>query len=158
MRRSDHVAFEVSGRGPDSHLFPFHRVAIAGNGRTPYVYNVKLEAPMSPSSYKPSFETARKKAGIEKIRFYDARHSFVTRLAESPAVSDETIRQLAGHVSQRMLARYAHIRAQARRDAIAALEASYIRESLKQPETETGYRAANERERVLNWRFSRAQF
>jgi hypothetical protein len=37
-------------------------------------------------------------------------------------MSEETIRQLAGHVSRRMLARYAHIRAQARRDAIATLE------------------------------------
>ncbi|MGH7907260.1 MAG: hypothetical protein ACREP6_11600 [Candidatus Binataceae bacterium] len=46
----------------------------------------------------------------------------MTRLAENPAVSEETIRQLAGHVSPRMLARYAHIRAQARRDAIATLE------------------------------------
>ncbi len=108
--------------GPDSYLFPFHRVAIAGNDRTPHIYDVKLEVPMSPSSYKTAFETARKKAGIKKIRFYDARHSFVTRLAENPAVSDETIRQLAGHVSPRMLARYAHVRVQARRAAIASLE------------------------------------
>jgi integrase len=108
--------------GPDSYLFPFHRIAIAGNGRTSHLYDVKLEALMSPSSYKTAFETAPKKAGIEKIRFYDARHSFVTRLAENPAVSDETIRQLAGHVSPRMLARYAHVRVQARRAAIASLE------------------------------------
>jgi hypothetical protein len=37
-------------------------------------------------------------------------------------VSVETIRQLAGHVSDRMLGRYAHIRVQARREAIATLE------------------------------------
>jgi hypothetical protein len=43
-------------------------------------------------------------------------------LAENPTISEETIRQLAGHVSPRMLARYAHIRVQARRDAIATLE------------------------------------
>ena len=48
----------------------------------------------------------------------------LTRLAENPSISEETIRQLAGHVSPRMLARYAHIRAAARRDAIAALEPS----------------------------------
>jgi integrase len=57
-------------------------------------------------------------------RLYDARHTFVTRLAENPKVSEETTRQLAGHVSPRMLARYAHIRAQDRRDAIATLERS----------------------------------
>ncbi|HKD65369.1 MAG TPA: hypothetical protein VKB84_00915, partial [Candidatus Binataceae bacterium] len=62
-------------------------------------------------------------AGVE-FRFYDARHTFVTRLAENPAVSEETIRQLAGHVSPRMLGRYSHIRAEARRTAIASLEPS----------------------------------
>jgi integrase len=105
----------------DTLVFPFHRVAIAGNGRIPHVYDVKLDRPMSPSSYRTAFETARRKAGI-RFRFYDARHTFVTRLAENPAVSEETIRQLAGHVNPRMLGRYAHIRAEARRAAIASLE------------------------------------
>jgi hypothetical protein len=52
-------------------------------------------------------------------------------MAENPAVSEETIRQLAGHVSPRMLARYAHIRAQARRDAIATLEPQTMAETAK---------------------------
>jgi Phage integrase family len=72
-------------------------------------------------SYSRAFETAKLKSGVE-CRFYDARHTFVTRLAENRAVSVETIRQLAGHVSEKTLARYAHIRVQARRDAIATLE------------------------------------
>ena len=105
----------------ESFVFPFHHVAIAGNDRIPHIYGVNADRPMSYSSYRTAFDTARTKAGVN-IRFYDARHTFVTRLAENPAVSEETIRQLAGHVSPRMLARYAHIRAQARRDAIAALE------------------------------------
>jgi integrase len=107
--------------GPDAYVFPFHRVAIAGNERIPHVYDVNQDRPMSPSSYQTAFETARSKARLN-FRFYDARHTFVTRLAENPAVSEETIRQLAGHVSQRMLSQYAHIRAQARRDAISTLE------------------------------------
>jgi integrase len=76
---------------------------------------------MGTYSYKRAFNTARDKAGLD-YRLYDARHTFITRLAESSAISEETIRQLAGHVSPRMLARYAHIRVQARRDAIAILE------------------------------------
>jgi integrase len=80
---------------------------------------------MSTYSYKTAFNTARRKAGVD-YRLYDARHTFVTRLAENPRVSEETIRQLAGHVSPRMLARYAHIRVQARRAAIAALETEAI--------------------------------
>jgi len=102
-------------------LFPFHRVAIAGNRRRSLIYDVRLERPMSMSSYKHAFKTARKKAGVE-CRFYDARHTFITRLAENPAVSEETIRQLAGRVNPKMLGRYAHTRVAARRAAIAALE------------------------------------
>jgi integrase len=52
--------------------------------------------------------------GRVDFRLYDARHTFVTRLAENPTLSEETIRQLAGHVNPRMLARYAHFRAKAR--------------------------------------------
>jgi hypothetical protein len=37
-------------------------------------------------------------------------------------ISEQTITALAGHVSKRMLERYSHIRAQAKRDAIATLE------------------------------------
>jgi hypothetical protein len=33
------------------------------------------------------------------------RHTFVSRLAENPAVSEQTIMALAGHVSKSMLAR-----------------------------------------------------
>jgi integrase len=107
--------------GPDAHVFPFHRVGFAGNGRKPHIWSVDLERPMGTYSYKRAFNTARDKAGLD-YRLYDARHTFITRLAESSAISEETIRQLAGHVSPRMLARYAHIRVQARRDAIAILE------------------------------------
>jgi integrase len=105
----------------DAYVFPFHRVGFAGNGRKPHIWDVDLARPMGTYSYKRAFDTARQKAKVD-YRLYDARHTFVTRLAENPAVSVETIRQLAGHVSPRMLARYAHIRAQARRDAIATLE------------------------------------
>jgi integrase len=111
------------GAPPDSYVFPFHRVAIAGNQRVPHIYDINSDRPMSPSSYRTAFETACRRANV-RCRFYDARHTFVTRLAENPGVSEETIRQLAGHVSPRMLARYAHIRAEARRAAIATLESS----------------------------------
>lgn len=40
---------------------------------------------------------------------------------EDSTVSDETIRQLAGHVSLKMLTEYSHIRMIARRAAVATL-------------------------------------
>jgi integrase len=105
----------------DSYLFPFHHVGFAGNNRKPHLWAIDLSRPMGTYSYKRAYDTARTKAGVD-CRLYDARHTFITRLAENPNVSEETIRQLAGHVSPRMLARYAHIRTAARRAAIATLE------------------------------------
>ena len=77
---------------PENYLFPFHRVAIAGFKRRAIVYYVKLDRPMSPSSYRTAFETAQKRSGV-RCRFYDARHTFITRLAENPAISEETSRR-----------------------------------------------------------------
>jgi integrase len=112
--------------GPDAFLFPYHHVGVAhGSKPKSWLWGVDTSRPMTRASYKCAFDTARTNAKVD-CRFYDARHTFVTRLAENPAVSVETIRQLAGHVSERMLSRYAHIRAQARRDAIATLEKAQL--------------------------------
>jgi hypothetical protein len=46
----------------------------------------------------------------------------VTRLAENPAVSEQTITALGGHLSKRMLEHYSHIRVAAKRAAIEALK------------------------------------
>jgi integrase len=67
---------------------------------------------------------ALKRAGFN-YRWHDARHSFISRLCENPAVSEQTIMALAGHVSRSMLNRYSHIRTQAKHAAIAALEQSW---------------------------------
>jgi integrase len=66
----------------------------------------------------------RLSSGRVKYRWHDLRHSFITRLAKNPAVSEQTIMSLAGHVSRAMLQRYSHIRNQAKQAAIAALEGS----------------------------------
>jgi hypothetical protein len=39
-----------------------------------------------------------------RYKLNDVWHTFVTRVAENPAVAEETIRQLAEHTSQPMLA------------------------------------------------------
>jgi integrase len=70
--------------------------------------------------WKKAWLLACRDAGV-RYRWHDCRHSFISRLAENPQISEETIRSLAGHVSKRMLERYSHIRPQAKRDAIAML-------------------------------------
>jgi integrase len=62
------------------------------------------------------------KSPLAGLRFHDLRHHAITELAESQ-VSDQTIMAIAGHVSQKMLARYSHVRSEARRQAVSALSA-----------------------------------
>jgi integrase len=49
--------------GPDAYLFPFHRVAIAGDRREPWLYDIDLNRPMSPSSYATGFRNAPTRRG-----------------------------------------------------------------------------------------------
>jgi integrase len=57
-----------------------------------------------------------------KIRIYDVmRHHPISRMLENPKTSEQTVKDIAGHVSQRMLQHYSHTRMQARRAAVAAL-------------------------------------
>jgi len=54
-------------------------------------------------------------------RWHDSRHTFITDLAESGEASDETIRDIAGHVSKQMLKHYSHVRMEPKRRAVKAL-------------------------------------
>ena len=57
------------------------------------------------------------KSSLAGLRFHDLRHHAITELAESQA-SDRTVMSIAGHVSQRMLAHYSHVRIEAKRKAL----------------------------------------
>ena len=69
------------------------------------------------TTLKTAWAMVRRKAGV-KGRWHDNRHTLITELAESGA-GDETIREIAGHVSRQMLSRYSHIRMNAKRKALA---------------------------------------
>jgi integrase len=102
----------------DAYVFPFHR--IAGSNRRQDLFAVDVTRPIG--SWKKAWRRALETAGVH-YRWHDLRHSFVSRLAENPLVSEQTIMALAGHVSKAMLARYSHIRSEAKLAAIASLEA-----------------------------------
>ena len=72
-------------------------------------------------TFKTSWCNVRKKAGVTG-RWHDNRHTLITDLAESGA-GDETIRDIAGHVSKQMLKHYSHIRMEAKRRALEAIVA-----------------------------------
>jgi integrase len=71
--------------------------------------------------WKTSWRRVLKDAGV-KYRWHDLRHTFISRLAENPEISEQTIREMAGHVSKEMMQRYSHIRFDAKKNAIASLE------------------------------------
>jgi integrase len=104
----------------NGYLFPRHMVGLAGDSREPVVYEVDFSRPGS--EWKTAWTGICRAAGL-RYRWHDLRHTFVSRLAENPAVSEQTIMALAGHVSKSMLTRYSHIRQAAKQVAIDALEA-----------------------------------
>jgi integrase len=111
---------------PTSYIFPRHSVRMLRGGTLAVISDVELSKPV-----RSWYRAWRKVLRDAKLyyRWHDLRHSFVTRLAENPNVSEETIRALAGHVSKEMLSRYSHIRVKAKREAITALERDRIENS-----------------------------
>jgi integrase len=71
------------------------------------------------TSLKTSWKNAKTKAGVDG-RFHDTRHTLITELAEN-GEGDQTIMDIAGHVSKQMLARYSHIRMDAKRKALESV-------------------------------------
>jgi integrase len=98
---------------PEWYLFP-GRVGKPKKGQS---------RPLDPTkpitSLKKAWQNARKRAGVSG-RWHDARHTLITELAETGA-GDQTIMDIAGHVSRQMLARYSHIRMEAKRRALDAV-------------------------------------
>jgi integrase len=102
-----------------------------------YVFPACEHGHVDPTRNQRSFRTAwrrlRKAAGLAGLRFHDLRHLAITELAESQ-VSDQTIMAIAGHVSQKTLARYSHVRSEARRQAVMALSAKQGEASWRETE------------------------
>jgi integrase len=91
---------------PEWYLFPFGQAN-------------HLDPTRPITTLKTGWINARDRAGV-KGRLHDSRHTLITELAESGA-SDQTIMDIAGHVSRQMLKHYSHIRMKAKREALEAV-------------------------------------
>ena len=107
----------VANALPDYYVFPWAR-------------SKKYDPSRSIVSCNTAWTNVRKMANVN-VRFHDLRHTLITKLAESGA-GDETIMAIAGHVSRRMLSRYAHIRTEAKRRALEATATKPITPSTEQ--------------------------
>jgi hypothetical protein len=98
---------------PEWYVFPA-RIGMPAKGQ---------ERPLDPTkpmvTLKTSWNNLKTKTGVQG-RWHDNRHTMITDLAESGA-GDETIRDIAGHVSRQMLKHYSHIRMDAKRTALESL-------------------------------------
>ncbi len=91
---------------PQWYLFPFGKLH-------------QLDPTRPITTLKTAWANVRERAGV-KGRLHDTRHTLITELAESGA-GDETIMDIAGHVSRQMLRHYSQIRMQAKREALEAV-------------------------------------
>ena len=92
---------------------------------THYVFpaceNGHIDLTRPQKTWRTAWRNLTKAAGLSGFRFHDLRHHAITELAESDA-SDQTIMGIAGHVSLKMIAHYSHVRLEAKRRAVEALE------------------------------------
>jgi integrase len=111
------LAHKKGSTRPEHYLLP-HRAHVKGAGWDPL-------KPLG--SWRSAWEKLREEAGIfcprlARLRMYDLRHHAITRLLENPNVSEGTVREICGHVPGKMLQQYSHVRIEAKRQALAAIE------------------------------------
>ena len=102
---TDHACWYTKRFGsldPECYVFP-GRVGRPDKGKTrPY-------DPTRPvTSLKTAWKNVKARVGVAG-RLHDARHTLITELAEN-GEGDQTIMDIAGHVSKQMLARYSPLR------------------------------------------------
>lgn len=106
---------------PEHYLFARFKPVGRFDGKVIVEHRMLSFDPTTPlGSWKKAWSKLTAKAGLAGLRFHDLRHHSITELAES-GCSEQTIKAIAGHVSQRMLDRYSHIRLDAKRNALEAL-------------------------------------
>ncbi len=121
----------LSATEPQHYLFPAFRFRRTKEGKSA---DGKGYDPCSPmSTWRTAWHSATEKAGLPGFRFHDLRHHCVTKLAEAGA-PEETIMAIAGHVDRKMLEHYSHIRLEAKRKAVALLDAEPEQPTSKQQE------------------------
>ncbi len=92
----------------------------------------------SSSSWKKTWSTTLKLAGIEKCRFHDFRHTFVSNLIVREKEDFATVMALSGHKDISMLKRYSHTQEEAKRAAIRKLSLNFTKERKENSDKELG--------------------
>jgi integrase len=116
-------AKKVGSTEPDHYLFPACRYLHTKEGQSGAGLGFDPTQPMQ--GWRTAWRTFTTKAGLKGLRFHDLRHHSITKLAEA-GVPEQTLMAIAGHVSKAMLEHYSHVRMNAKRKAVAALEVKAV--------------------------------
>jgi integrase len=107
---------------PDHAVFPREAYGLKGKkftfGGTVEPYKVFPDQPIG--SWRTAWKSAKKAAGVE-CRWHDLRHSCASRLAAGGA-TDGTLQALLGWMSPKMIEKYSHVRAEAKRKAVQVFD------------------------------------
>lgn len=88
-----------------------------------YVFTSQAGIKIIASNLLRVYYDARKKAGLEDVRFHDLRHTFATRLVQA-GVDLYIVAKLLGHKDIRMTQRYAHHNTESLRHGVDILDRS----------------------------------
>lgn len=127
----------------DHYLFPFR----VYGGQNP-----KYDPARHQMTMKTSWTSLREAAKLHGLRMYDLRHHAITAMLENPDISEETIEDIAGHVSRRMKKRYSHIRMEYKRRAVDILAERYEDKPKRKPvraEKSTGTKKATKNKELI---------
>jgi integrase len=82
----------------------------------------KLDPTKPMLKWDTAWRAVRDAAKLPGLRFHDLRHTAITELADM-GVPDSVLKSIAGHITQRMLDHYSHVRLTAKRQALDGLDA-----------------------------------
>jgi integrase len=118
------MAVAVPGSLARSHSLPAKGLGLRGKkgtfGGVVVPYEVFPDQPIG--SWKTAWKGAKKAAGVQ-CRWHDLRDSCASRLAGGGA-ADQTLQALLGWMSPKMIEKYSHVRAEAKRKAVRAFDES----------------------------------
>jgi integrase len=116
-------AKKIGATEPSHYLLPACPFRHSRNGNKTGGLGYDVTKPVQ--GWRTAWRKLTTEAKLSGLRFHDLRHHSITKLAEA-GVADQTLMSIAGHVSKSMLDHYSHIRMNAKRDAVAALDAKPI--------------------------------
>jgi integrase len=110
---------------PSHAVFPREAYGLKGKkgtfGGVVVPYQTFLDQPVR--SFATAWRAAKKAACVE-CRWHDLRHSAASRMAAGGA-TDQTLQALLGWMSPKMIERYSHVRADAKRKAVSVFDLVY---------------------------------